>query len=172
SLDLSLASGASSALQFHSVRSTLDHHPMMSGPVDFERYQVAWQKSMRSDAESTVSAQYFEESGFHSQGLVTPAGMPDGSRTLHVNGTYRQDLCERMALRTAVSYQEMLLDTEIGNTLPGLVRQRVNAFGIGSTELGSGLTVEYGLSSMLLDGAFAVAPHGGVVVTLGDDWKM
>jgi hypothetical protein len=77
-----------------------------------------------------------------------------------------------MALRTGVSYQEMLLDTQLGNTLPALVRQRVNAFGIGSTELGSGLVVEYGLYSMLLDGTFAVAPHGGVVVELGDDWKL
>ena len=66
----------------------------------------------------------------------------------------------------------MLLDTQLGNTLPALVRQRVNAFGIGSTELGSGLVVEYGLYSMLLDGTFAVAPHGGVVVDLGDDWKL
>ena len=72
----------------------------------------------------------------------------------------------------ASSYQEMLLDTQLGNTLPALVRQRVNAFGIGSTELGSGLVVEYGLYSMLLDGTFAVAPHGGVVVELGDDWKL
>ena len=159
-------------MQFHSVRHTLDHHPMMAKSVDFERYQVAWQKGLRSGAESNVSAQYFEESGFHSQGLVKPAGLPDGSRTLHVNGTYRQDLGERMAVRTGVSYQEMLLDTQLGNTLPALVRQRVNAFGIGSTELGSGLVVEYGLYSMLLDGTFAVAPHGGVVVDLGDDWKL
>ncbi|HEX2466100.1 MAG TPA: carboxypeptidase-like regulatory domain-containing protein [Thermoanaerobaculia bacterium] len=172
SLDVSLASGGSSAVQFHTVRHTLDHHPMMAKPVDFERYQVAWQKGLRSGAESNVSAQYFEESGFHSQGLVKPAGLPDGSRTLHVNGTYQQDLGDRMALRTGVSYQEMLLDTQLGNTLPALVRQRVNAFGIGSTELGSGLVVEYGLYSMLLDGTFAVAPHGGVVVELGDDWKL
>jgi hypothetical protein len=172
SLDLSLANGGSSALQFHSVRHTLDHHPMMRKPVDFERYQVGWRKGLRSGAESNVSAQYFEESGFHSQGLVQPAGLPEGSRTLHVNGTYRQDLGERMALRTGVSYQEMLLDTQLGNTLPALVRQRVNAFGIGSTELGSGLVVEYGLYSMLLDGTLAMAPHGGVVVALGDDWKL
>ena len=145
---------------------------MMAKSVDLERYQVAWQKGLRSGAESNVSAQYFEESGFHSQGLVKPAGMPDGSRTLNVNGTYRQDLGERMALRTGVSYQEMLLDTQLGNTLPALGRQRVNAFGIGSTALGSGLVVEYGLYSMLLDGTFAVAPHGGVVVDLGDAWKL
>jgi hypothetical protein len=172
SLDLSLASGASSALQFHSVRHTLDHHPMMAKGVDFERYQVGWRKGLRSGAESNVSAQYFAESGFHSQGPVTPAGLPEGSRTLHVNGTYRQDVGERMAVRTGVSYQEMLLDTQIGNTLPGLVRQRVNAFGIGSSELGSGVIVEYGLYSMLLDGTYAMAPHGGVVVELGDDWKL
>ncbi len=167
SLDLSVASGTSSALQFHTV-----HHSMMAKSVDLERYQVAWQKGLRSGAESNVSAQYFEESGFHSQGLVKPAGMPDGSRTLHVNGTYRQELGERMALRTGVSYQEMLLDTHLGNTLPALGRQRVNAFGIGSTALGSGLVVEYGLYSMLLDGTFAVAPHAGVVVDLGDAWKL
>jgi hypothetical protein len=172
SLDLSLASGGSSALQFHTVRHTLDHHPTMRKPVDFERYQVAWQKGLRSGAESNVSAQYFEESGFHSQSLVQPAGLPDGSRTLHVNGTYRQDVGQRMAVRTGLSYQEMLLDTQIGNALPALVRQRVNAFGIGSTALGSGLVVEYGLYSMLLDGTFAMAPHGGVVVALGDDWKL
>jgi hypothetical protein len=66
----------------------------------------------------------------------------------------------------------MLLDTQLGNTLPALARQRVNAFGIGSTELGSDLVVEYGLYSMMLDGAFAMAPHAGVVVALGDDWKL
>jgi hypothetical protein len=172
SLDVSLASGGSSALQFHSVRHTLDHHPMMRKPVDYERYQVGWRKGLRSGAESNVSAQYFEESGFHSQGLVQPAGLPEGSRTLHVNGTYRQDLGERMAVRTGVSYQEMLLDTQLGNTLPALARQRVNAFGIGSTELGADLVVEYGLYSMMLDGAFAMAPHAGVVVALGDEWKL
>jgi hypothetical protein len=171
SLDFSLANGGSSAVQFHTVRHTLDHHPLMQKPVDFERYQLRWQKDLPSGAESDVSAQYFEESGFHSQGLVTPAGLPEGSRTLHVNGTYRQDIGERLAVRTGVSYQEMLLDTELGRTLPGLVRQRVNAFGIGSTELTSGLVVEYGLYSMLLDGTFALAPHGGVVVDLGGDWK-
>jgi len=171
-LDLSVAGGASGAVQFSGVRHTLDHHPMMSKAVDVERYQVAWQKNIRRGGESAVSAQYFSESGFHSQSPVKPAGLPEGSRTLNVNGSYRQELGERMAVRTGVGYQEMLLDTQLGNTLPGLVRQRVNAFGIGSTELGGGLVVEYGLYSMLLDGTFAVAPHAGVVVELGDAWKM
>ena len=170
-LDLSVAGGASGAVQFSGVRHTLDHHPMMSKAVAVERYQVAWQKNIRRGGESAVSAQYFSESGFHSQSPVKPAGLPEGSRTLNVNGSYRQELGERMAVRTGVGYQEMLLDTQLGNTLPGLVRQRVNAFGIGSTELG-GLVVEYGLYSMLLDGTFAVAPHAGVVVELGDEWKM
>jgi hypothetical protein len=102
---------------------------------------------------------------------VKPEGLPDGSRTLHVNGTYRQDIGERLAVRTGLSYQEMLLDTELGQTLPGLVRQRVNAFGIGSTDVTSGLVVEYGLYSTLLDGTFALAPHGGVVLDLGDHWQ-
>jgi hypothetical protein len=171
SLDFSLANGSSSAVQFHTVRHTLDHHPLMGKPVDFERYQVRWQKDLPSGAASHVSAQYFEESGFHGQGPVKPAGLPEGSRTLHVNGTYRQDIGERLAVRTGVSYQEMLLDTDLGQTLPGLSRQRLNAFGIGSTALGSGVVVEYGLYSMLLDGTFALAPHGGVVVNLGDEWK-
>ena len=135
-LDLSVASGASGAVQFSGVRHTLDHHPMMAKAVDLERYQVGWRKGMRSGAESEVSAQYFSESGFHSQGMVKPAGLPDGSRTLNVNGSYRQEVGERMAVRTGVGYQEMLLDTQLGNTLPGLVRQRVNAFGIGSTDVG------------------------------------
>ena len=172
SLDLSLAGKGSSALRFHSVRHSLDHHPLMRRPVDFERYHVQWHQDLASGAESAVSAQYFEETGFHGQGLVKPAGLPEGSRTLRVNGTYRQEIGERLAVRTGLSYQEMLLDTEIGQTLPGLVRQRVNAFGIGSMEIGSGLVVEYGLYSMLLDGTVALSPHGGLVVDLGNDWKV
>ncbi|HVR29040.1 MAG TPA: carboxypeptidase-like regulatory domain-containing protein [Thermoanaerobaculia bacterium] len=171
SIDLSLASRGSSALQFRSVRHSLDHHPMMRRPIDFERYQVQWSQDLGSGAESAVSAQYLEETGFHKQGLVSPAGVPEGSRTLRVHGTYRQDIGERLNVRTGVSYQEMLLDTDLGQTLPALVRQRVNAFGIGATELGSGVVVEYGLYSMLLDGTFALSPHGGVVLELGNDWK-
>jgi hypothetical protein len=170
SLDFSLAAGDSSAVQFTTVRHSLDHHPMMQHPVDFERYQVRWSKDLAA-GESALSAQYFEETGFHDQGFVKPAGLPDASRTVHVHGTYRQEIGERLAVRTGVSYQEMLLDTEIGQTLPGLVRQRATAFGIGSTDIGSNLVVEYGLYSMLLDGTIALAPQYGVVVGLGKDWK-
>ena len=171
SLDFSLAGKGSSSVHFNSVRHSFNDHPSMEGPVDFERYQVQWHQELGSGAESAVSAQYLAESGFHTQGPVEPAGLPEGSRTLNVNGTYRHEIGERLAVRTGVSYQEMLIDTEIGQAWSGLARQRVNAFGIGSTALGSGLVVEYGLYSLLLDGTVALSPHGGVVMDLGKGWK-
>jgi hypothetical protein len=139
---------------------------------------VQWSQDLAGSGSAvSASAQYLEETGFHGQGLVKPVGLPEGSQTVHVNGTYRQEIGERLAVRTGVSYQEivsyqqMLLDTDLGQTLPGLVRQRATAFGIGSTGVGSDLVVEYGLYSMLLDGTLALAPHGGLVVGLGGDWK-
>jgi hypothetical protein len=169
-IDLSLAGRGSSALQLHTVRHSFEEHPVLRA-VDFERYQVKWQQDLGSRAESALSAQYLEEKGFHKQSLVTPVGLPEASRTLNVHGSYRQDIGERLAVRTGVSYQEMLLDTALGQHLPGLVRQRVNAYGIGSADVGGALVVEYGLYSMLLDGTYAVSPHAGVAVDLGPDWK-
>lgn len=168
---LSLEGAGRSAIQLHTVRHTFDDPVFGNRSVDLERYQIHWSQEHGPDAASAVSAQYIEESGFHTQAAVSPVGVPAASRTLRVDGSYRQEINDRLALRTGVSYQELLADTELGKALPGVAREWIDAYGIGSMQLSTGVLVEYGLYSTLLDGTVSVSPHGGLVMDMGRGWQ-
>lgn len=170
-LALSMRGAGSASIQLNTVSHSLDSSYLHSSPVDMDRYQFLWSQDHGARAHSAVSAQYIEERGFNTQSMVSPVGVPLASRTLLVDGSYSQEIGESMAVRTGVSYQELIADTELGNLLPGAARQQVNAYGIASTQLSPALLVEYGLFSTLLDGSVSMSPHAGLVMNLGQEWQ-
>ncbi|MEE2776617.1 MAG: carboxypeptidase-like regulatory domain-containing protein [Acidobacteriota bacterium] len=160
--------------------SALDHSfetPSAAGgsDVDLEAYQVSWTRESTSGAQTGLTARLVDETGFHTQALVQPEGAPAASRTVQLSTFHRRNIGESRAFRTGIDYRQVeLFSTPLGSApFAALERQHewLNAYGIGTSRLPSGLVVEYGLYSTLLDGTLSLSPHGSVVMEIDENWS-
>jgi hypothetical protein len=135
--------------------------------VDLERYQVTWSQQIGPGA-SEVSAEVVDESNFFSSGPLQPAGLPAGSRTLNLEGSYEGATIGANSLTAGFRYRQVQgTEDDIASLVP---TQRVDLFGSGIMPLSPKIFVQYGLYSTLRDGSLSLVPQGGVVVDLGSDW--
>lgn len=135
--------------------------------VDLERYQVSWSHDL-GPGSSRMRAEVVEERNFFAAGSIHPTGVPTASRSWSVEGRYADFDAGPATLETGFRYRQVEeSDTEFGELLPS---QRVDLFGLGRTEIGSQIYVQYGLYSTLRDGSLSLSPQGGLIVELAPSW--
>lgn len=138
--------------------------------VDFARHNLSWSRALGQRAHSSVSAQYVEERNFYRQGAVyAPDGIPEASRAWRLQGAYQHQLTPRSSIEAGVLYRERASDflNEDG-TLP---EETVELFGKAGWQAKPAVVVQYGLYSALHDGTVSLAPQGGVVLQLSQNWQ-
>lgn len=138
-------------------------------PVDLEHYQLEWAGKTGRSAETRVTARYVEETGYHQSGPVLPVGLPAGSETWDLEGTYLQAFNDDHSLRAGLRYRqrttaEPLFLTDDSN-------ERLGLFGVAASQIQPRVLVEYGLYSTVRDGSLSLMPQGGVVIDLGAGWR-
>ncbi|MCP4202187.1 MAG: carboxypeptidase regulatory-like domain-containing protein [bacterium] len=173
-LSLRVANSKRSTVGF----STTSSH--LAGPADsigdddsvnLERHQLSWTQALGRRASSSLSAQYIEESNFYSQAHLTPEAIPGASRSFKLEGSYENQITDRSNFEAGVRYRER--DTEYRtpdahNLLP---QETVELFGRAGWKVKPAVVVQYGLYSALRDGTVSLAPQGGVVLQLGENWQ-
>lgn len=166
-----------SALGFTSSTSHLDPAGTFStgsgapDPVAFERHQLSWTQAVGQRATSSISAQYVEESNFYRQAYISPATIPGASRSFRLEGSYEHQLTDRANVEAGLRYRDrqieyLTLDSD--NVLP---LETVELFGRAGHELSPAVVVQYGLYSALRDGTVSLAPQGGMVLQLSENWQ-
>lgn len=144
----------------------------VSDPVDFENHRVSVSQSLGDRAHSEFAAQYTSESGFHRHGWIDPASIPEASESWRLEGTYAALVTDDTQLETGFRYRERRYESDGGAGLfHHPIRERVELFGRGGSQLQPAVFVEYGLYTTLRDGSLSLAPRGGLVVNLSDKWK-
>ena len=156
-----------------------------AGPVGMDHYRLSWSGATGDQASTAVSAQLIDEQNYHrGAGTLDPADTPESSRTFQLEGSYERTLGPSTSLRTGVSYSQRRIGTlptpQVG-ALPGaeglageghlVDEEKIGLYGTASSQVHSGVLVEYGIYSTMQQGVLSLMPHSGVVVRLGDDWK-
>lgn len=140
--------------------------------IDFERHQLTWKQSFGQRGSSSFSAQYVEESNFYRQAAyLAPAAIPGASRSFRIEGTYENQLTDRSNFKAGVRYRDRETDYRTANVQNPLPQKTVELFGRAGWKVKPAVVVQYGLYSALRDGTLSLAPQGGVVVQLGDNWQ-
>lgn len=144
------------------------------GPVDLQRYGVAWSGEL-GPGRSAVSAHYTAESNYYRDPRLSALGalaLPFESRTLELRGSYDTRLSSDASLRTGISYRNRASD-RVGDPLdPALeVQDRLDLFGISDLRLHPSLVVHVGMLASMLGETYALTPHTGVTVHLGPRWR-
>ena len=174
-LSLDLANGEDTRVSLVSLSNRMDGLRASASPVDFEHYQVSVSQNLGDHSRTRVSAQYTDESNFHRQGAHDPLGIPEASRVFRLAGSYARRMGEGTHLETGIRFWQRDYDGPYDSSARSLVPlaedQRVDFFGRGDTRLQPAVLVEYGLYSRMTDGSLSLAPRGGLVVNLGNDWK-
>ncbi len=141
--------------------------------VGFESHIVSWSQPFGREGRSDVVAQYTSESNFYSQGRLTPQEIPEASRSWRVEGSYTTPVTDRATIQAGFRYRE--LDSYYSGSrrdpLMLLPEETVELFGRGGLRVKPAVLVEYGLYSTLRDGSLSLAPQGGVVLSLGSNWR-
>lgn len=137
-------------------------------PVGLDQYQIDWQGKTGRKGETRVSASFTDEQNYHLTGWLDPNQIPWSSQSFEVDGSYSRSLGDATQLQAGASYGQRSLES--GRFQP-VDEQRLGLYGLASTQVGPRVLVEYGLFSAVRDGSLSLTPHGGVVVTLGADWK-
>lgn len=176
-LSLKLAGGPGTEVQVTSTSNRLQtlEPRLQNAPsgdtVDFENYRVSVSQSLGDRAHSEFAAQYTSESGFHRHGWIDPANIPEASESWRLEGTYAALVTDSTQLETGFRYRERRYEADGSGLFRDPTRERVELFGRGGSRLQPAVFVEYGLYTTLHDGSLSLAPRGGLVVNLGDQWK-
>ncbi len=97
-----------------------------------------------------------------------PAGLPAGSRTLNLEGSYEGARIGANSLSAGFRYRQVEgTESDISSLMP---TQRVDLFGAGQMAVQPRVLVQYGLYSTLRDGSLSLVPQGGLVLDLGSEW--
>ncbi len=140
--------------------------------VEFERHQISWTRSLGQRASSSFSAQYVEESNFYRQAeYLTPATIPEASRSLRIEGSYESQLTDRSSFRAGIRYRDRETEYRTADVRNLLPQETVELFGSAGWRVKPAIVVQYGLYSALRDGTLSLSPQGGVVLQLGDNWQ-
>ena len=160
---VSVASRSSNLVTFSGSRT---------GNVDFERHRVSWSQAVGQKGQSSFSAQYTEESNFYRQALIRPGWIPSASRSWQVEGSYSTSLGSRSNLQAGLRFNDRDSDyNRIRRGQPLLARESVELFGQGDLALNGTFVVQYGLYSAMRDGGLSLAPQGGLIINLGQNWQ-
>jgi hypothetical protein len=171
SLDLKSEHDARFNLNAASNRLTT-RHDGRDMPVDFDHLSLSYSQPLGEDGQSAFAAQVIDESNFYRRGLVDPASIPQASTTWEVEGTYALEIGERSLIETGLRYRERQSQQVAGTG--GLLDQpveRVDLFGRGGYRMQPAMLIEYGVYSVLRDGALALAPQGGLVLQVNPEWQ-
>ena len=155
------------------MRTTTDHGD--SKTIGLERHQVNWSQNVGKSGRSDFSVQYTEENNFYRRGAIQPAGLPLATRSWNLAGSYSTALTARSTVEAGFRYRdrdstyEATQQERDGYSL--LPKETLDLFGRGGLQVKPAVLVEVGLYSTLRDGSLSLAPSGGVVFKLGDNWR-
>lgn len=173
-LSLRVAKSDRSTLGFTSKTSSLagaGSGDALDEPVNFERHQLSWTQAYGDRASSSVTAQYVEENNFYRQALLTPESIPGASRSWRLEGSYENQISDRSNIEAGVRYRDRQTDLQTPSSYSGLPHETVELFGRAGWQVKPAVVVQYGLYSALHDGTLSLAPQGGVVLQLGENWQ-
>jgi hypothetical protein len=144
------------------------------GPVDLERYGVEWSGEV-GPGRSEVSANYVAESNYYRAPRLAALGglaLPFGSRTIELRGSFDTQLSPHSSLRTGLIYRNRVIDdlTEpVDSTMR--IEDRVDLFGLTDITLSPTVVVHLGMLASMLGETYALTPHTGATLHLGDRWR-
>ncbi len=177
SLSLDLQAGDASRISVMSLNNRLTRgNDSTAEPVGFEHYQVNWSQGLGENGRTDVAAQYTAESNFHRQGSIDPLEIPEASRTWRIEGAYTADLGDRNTLQAGLRYRERQLG--VGGGAASLRSEELTGastldlFGHGGLRVQPAILLEYGLYSTVSDGSLSLSPQGGIVLQLGQNWRL
>ncbi len=141
-----------------------------AGPVDFARYQLRYAKDFGEVGSTSVHAQYVDESGLYAPSRFAPVALPASSRLWTIQGNYSRSLGESSQIKAGMRFRETSLD-DLRFDASGRLRQFLDLWSQGQSELNSTLVLQYGLFTTLRDGSVSLLPKGGLVVRLAPEWQ-
>ncbi len=140
-------------------------------PINFERHQLSWTQAYGERSSSSFSAQYVEENNFYRQALVVPERIPGASRSWRLEGSYESQITDRSSIEAGVRYRDREAELRSNDPSRTLPEETVELFGRAGWQINPTVVVQYGVFSALHDGTLSLAPQGGVVLQLGDNWQ-
>ena len=138
-------------------------------PVGMQSYQLSWAGKTGSKGESGFTAHYMDETNLYQMGWLNPADVPDASSALDLEGFYKTVLGAQTTLETGIAYRQRMGGVP-GGPEDG-ENEALDVYGIAGSQVQPRIFVEYGLYSSVRDGSLSLMPHGGMVVSLGGDWR-
>lgn len=144
--------------------------------INLESHKVAWSSAIGNRSHTNISAQYTSERNFYRQGLIDVADLPYSTRAWNIEGSLTTAPSRHTTLQTGFrirerqsGYADGLAPSDSSPTL--LPEERIELFGLGGLQINPAMLVEYGLFSAMKDGSLSLAPRGGLVVNLGENWQ-
>lgn len=137
-----------------------------AAPVEFSQHRLSWSRNLGDNSRSAVQAQYTEETNFYRNGWIEPSEVPEGSRTLRIEGSYATSLGEHNSFETALRYRQRSNrygDLNSVGELGPEGYQTVELVSQGGWRVQPSVLVEYGLYTTLQDGSLSLTPRGGLV---------
>ena len=142
----------------------------LSAPVEVDRVQLSYTGEFGADVETSIEANYLDESGLFRRGQFVPAAFPRASRWLTVEGGYGLALGDFGSLRGGMRYRENQLDRLSIYDDPAPAKF-LDVWSKGDVELDSTYLLEYGFFSTFRDGRVSVSPRGGLVLRFHPEWQ-
>ena len=145
--------------------------------IGLESHSVSWTQSVGETGQSDFAVYYTEENNFYRQAPIEPIGIPDASRSWRIEGNYSTALTSRTNFETGVRYLDRQTEffgarPTVGGLVAPLPTERVDVFGKAGVQVSPAIIVEAGFLSSMRDGNLsAISPTGGMVVSLGQNWR-
>jgi hypothetical protein len=141
-----------------------------SAPGALDRLRLSYAGELGDEVETTLAANYLDESGLFQRGKYVPAVFPRASRWLTVEGGYALSLGSIGSLKGGMRYRENELDRlrSYDDLAPS---KYLDVWSKGDVELDSTYLVEYGFFSTFRDGRVSVSPRGGLVLRFHPEWQ-
>ena len=145
--------------------------------IGLESHSVSWTQRVGDTGRSDFAVYYTEENNFYRQAPIEPLGIPDASRSWQIEGSYRAALTSRSNFETGVRYLNRQTEfftprRPVAGFATPLPTERIDVFGKAGLQVRPAILVEAGFLSSLRDGSLsAVSPTGGMVVSLGQNWR-
>ncbi len=145
--------------------------------IGLESHSVSWTQRVGDTGRSDFAVYYTEENNFYRQAPIEPLGIPDASRSWRIEGNYRAALTSRSNFETGVRYLDRQTEfftprRPVAGFATPLPTERIDVFGKAGLQVRPAILVEAGFLSSLRDGSLsAVSPTGGMVVSLGQNWR-
>jgi hypothetical protein len=154
----------------------ISHQAGTPESVNLQSHKVAWSGAVGNRLHTNISAQYTSESNFYRQGPIDVADLPYSSRAWNIEGSVTTATSRNTTLQTGFRFRERESGYAEGvpqsDLSPALLpEERMELFSLGGLQIKPAMLVEYGLFSAMKDGSLSLAPRGGLVVNLGENWQ-